>query len=106
MVILHNQHDKASREFVDRYGAGNEVIPYPECVQRFPWIRAFPSVILDVPAHHVPSGWFGPGQDAYNVPAHEELVDTPEEWASVKAIADFVTEWVKVSPPVEACIYI
>lgn len=98
MIILHSQHEKASRDFVERFGNGNEVIPYPECVQRFPWIRAFPSVILDVPAHNVPAGWFGPDQDAYNVPSHEELVDTPNEWEIVCITQDFVNEWARVSP--------
>jgi hypothetical protein len=99
MIILHSQHDERSRKFVEQFGEGNEIISYPECIRRFPWIRAFPSVILDVPAHSVPAGWFHPEQKAYNVPAHEELADTPEDWELVCKSQEFIDEWVKVSPP-------
>lgn len=102
MIILHSQHEEYSRNFVEKYGEGNEVIPYPECVKRFPCIRAFPSIIVEVPAHHVPAGWFYPEQEAYNVSFHEEIIDTPKEWEIVQRTASFVEEWVKISPPLEA----
>jgi hypothetical protein len=45
MIILHNPHDKASRDFVDQHGAGMQVLEYPDCIQQFPQISAFPSVV-------------------------------------------------------------
>lgn len=101
MIILHSQHDEASRKFVELYGEGNTVIPYPECVKRFPWIRAFPSVIIDVPAHSIPTGWLDQDQIAYNVEAHETLIDTPESWETVEMIVTFVKNFVAVSPPIK-----
>lgn len=106
MIILHSQHEEASRAFVEAYGEGNTVIPYPECVKRFPWIRAFPSVILEVGEHSVPRGWLGPDQVAYNVPAHEELIDTPKDWDTVERSRAFVEEWCKVSPPIKGTEFI
>jgi hypothetical protein len=55
MIILHNQHDKDSRDFVEKYGEGNEIIDYPKCVELYPNISAFPSVVIEVPAYHVPA---------------------------------------------------
>lgn len=52
MIILHNQHDKDSREFVEKYGSGNTIIEYPECVEKYTYVSAFPSVIIDVPAYY------------------------------------------------------
>ena len=54
MIILHNQHDKDSRDFVEKYGEGNTVIEYPECVEQYIYISAFPSVVIDVPAYYQP----------------------------------------------------
>ena len=55
MIILHNQHDKDSRDFVEKYGQGNEVIEYPECIEHYPNISAFPSVVIDVPEYTTPA---------------------------------------------------
>lgn len=55
MIILHNQHDKDSRDFVDKYGDNNQIIEYPECVEKYVYISAFPSVVIDVPAYYQPS---------------------------------------------------
>lgn len=49
MIILHNQHDKDSREFVEKYKDGNEVLNYPECLQQFSDISGFPSVVVTLP---------------------------------------------------------
>jgi len=62
MIILHNPLDKASRDFVAAHGAGNEIMEYPDCVQRYPYISAFPSVVVAEfnDAHYVcrqPQNW-------------------------------------------------
>lgn len=46
MIILHNPLDKASRDFVAAHGAGHEIMEYPDCVQKYPYISAFPSVVV------------------------------------------------------------
>lgn len=46
MVILHNPLDKDSREFVAKYGAGHTILEYPDCVQKYPYISCFPSVVV------------------------------------------------------------
>jgi hypothetical protein len=102
MIILHSQHDEKSRRFVEKYGEGNEVLSYPECVQRFPYIRAFPSVIIDVPAYHVPAGTISEEQEAFNVAAHEELVDTPVEWSEVEEAIEAVNQRAADYPPIES----
>lgn len=53
MIILHNPHDKVSREFVEAKRPGDEVLLYPECVSTYPNISSFPSVVLNVPKHKV-----------------------------------------------------
>lgn len=53
MIILHNPHDKISREFVENYGQNCQILEYPECLNTFPNISAFPSVVLDIPDHIV-----------------------------------------------------
>lgn len=62
MIILHNPLDKASRDFVAAHGAGHEVLEYPDCVQRYPYISAFPSVVVAETAteHYIcrqPKNW-------------------------------------------------
>lgn len=62
MIILHNPLDKASRDFVASYGAGHEVLEYPDCVQRYPYISAFPSVVVaeSIDSHYIcrqPTTW-------------------------------------------------
>lgn len=55
MIILHNQHDKKSREFVKLYGQNNIVIKYPECINYFPNICTFPSIVIIIPEHSIPN---------------------------------------------------
>lgn len=55
MIILHSPHDKDSRDFVEKYGKDNIILNYPECLDSYPNISAFPSVVIDVPAYHRPS---------------------------------------------------
>ena len=54
MIILHNPFDKQSRDFIDRYGRGNQIIEYPECVTYYPRISKFPAVVIIIPEHRIP----------------------------------------------------
>jgi hypothetical protein len=62
MIILHNPLDKVSRDFVASHGAGHTILEYPDCVQRYPYISAFPSVVVAETAteHYIcrqPQNW-------------------------------------------------
>lgn len=52
MIILNNQHDKNSRDFVSKYGIGQIVYNYPECIDHYSCISSFPSVVVLVPAYY------------------------------------------------------
>ena len=52
MIILHNQHDKSSREFIDKYGNSNIVYDYPKCLEYYDCISSFPTIVIDVPAYY------------------------------------------------------
>lgn len=82
MIILHSEHDKASREFVSLYGEGHTVLNYQESIQNYSNISAFPSVVINVPAHIVPEQYIeeeimeaytdpeGNYHEAQTIPAH------------------------------------
>lgn len=55
MIILHSHHEKQSRRFVELYGKNHQIIEYPECVNYYPRISAFPSVIFFIPTHRIPT---------------------------------------------------
>ena len=63
MIILHNQHDNDSRDFVEKYGKDNIVISYPECVEQYSNISAFPSVVLEYPDYYQPEIFIDPPLD-------------------------------------------
>lgn len=54
MIILHSQHEKGSREFVEEYQKDHEIFNYPECIQVYPNISAFPSVLIFIPGYTLP----------------------------------------------------
>ena len=51
MIILHNPHDKKSREFVEFWDNKYPIIESPECLKDYN-ISAFPSVVLEYPDHY------------------------------------------------------
>ena len=63
MIILHNQYDKDSRDFVEKYGVDNIIISYPDCVEQYPNISAFPSVVLEYPNYYQPEIFIDPIMD-------------------------------------------
>ncbi len=89
MIILHNPEDKASRDFVEQHGSGHTVLSYPDCVAQYPYISAFPSVVVDVPATLAVDEAGQPTSEV--IPAHYELVRMPETWSDVDAYLTEVT---------------
>lgn len=61
MIILHNRHDKQSRDFVEANGAGNIVIDWyddGDCasfkrIAKHGAVSAFPSVVIHMPPHKI-----------------------------------------------------
>lgn len=49
--------------FVEKYGEGNTVLSYPECVSTYPNVSAFPSVIVEMPEKTI---------EGYTVPAYTD----------------------------------
>lgn len=89
MIILNNPLDKASRDFVSQYGAEHTVLQYPECVDQYPYISAFPSVVVDVPDTCAIDLDGNPTAEI--IPAHYELVRLPATWDDVDAYLAEVT---------------
>ena len=52
MIILHNQHDKASRDFVVKYGESHTIYDYPDCLNHYNTISTFPTVVINVPGYY------------------------------------------------------
>jgi hypothetical protein len=54
-IIIHNIHDKASREFVAAYGNRNDVTVLEDdglhVRLTFPYISAFPTVVIPTPSY-------------------------------------------------------
>lgn len=103
-IILHNQHDKASRDFVGKYGSGHIIIQYPECVSQYPNICGFPSVVIDLPEKVIEeytikdeseSEYFVEKQI---IPAHKEIVNMPTYW---KDVEDFISNYISFDPGAE-----
>jgi hypothetical protein len=87
MIILHNQEDKASRDFVAAYGAEHTVLLYPACLEHYPRVSGFPSVVIDVPDYVQPAIIDEQGiSPAEFIDAHQELVRCPTTWADVEAV--------------------
>lgn len=102
MIILHSPFDKASRDFVEAYGEGHTVLEYPECVNQFPNISAFPSVVIEVPAYKTEdtvgeNEEFSPG---INIPNYTELLRCPANWQEVEDYISMVNQRAIDSPPV------
>jgi hypothetical protein len=54
MILLHQKHDKKSREFKGKHkDKFDEVLEYPECLQRYPNISKFPAVVWSEPEYEL-----------------------------------------------------
>lgn len=110
-IILHNPHDRLSREFVNTYKEGNTVLNYPECVQSFPYISAFPSVVVDLPEktileYTIPetndpeTGEIIPEQTYPTevIPPHQAIVRKPATWEDVE---QYIQDYINYDPGAE-----
>jgi hypothetical protein len=115
MIILHNPYDKYSREFVEQYAVikGAQVLVYPNCMEQYPNVSAFPSVVVEYPAYNVPEQIIEEYSDAednyypeetvpsYNVQARTHLIRLPESWDDVQSELDEIERLKKENPPID-----
>lgn len=52
MIILHSEHDKTSRDFIEKYGEGHEILNYENSISNYSGICGFPSVVVNIPAYY------------------------------------------------------
>jgi len=99
VIIIHNIQDKASREFVSLYGSRSEVTVLEDDGYRvrkmFPYISAFPTVIIPTPAYTIPGDvtldengneLIIPEQ---TFPASIEYIRMPADWNAVQERIDY-----------------
>lgn len=109
MIILHNPHDKDSRDFVEKYGQDNIILEYPECIETYPYTSAFPSVIINVPGYNVleHTDELDPTMitPQHNVEAKEEIFrskedpcDPDEFWKEIQEYIEMVTQRAQENP--------
>jgi len=54
MILLNQKYDKKSREFKDKNKTKfDEVLEYPECLERFPNVAKFPAAVWIVPEEEI-----------------------------------------------------
>ena len=87
MIILHNELDKTSRDFVESCHEGNVVLNYPDCVKQFPYISAFPSVVVEVPSYKIP---IFEGQPERIMPDDLGIIRLPKDWDDVLACVNHI----------------
>lgn len=105
MIILHSEHDKTSRDFVEKYGHGNTVLSYHESISTYNSIQGFPSVIVTVPAYYQqPENTVDPESgetivvDGGNVEADIEIIFNPATLEEVQRYQDLVNQRAIDSP--------
>lgn len=103
-IILNNQHDKVSRDFVNLYGDGKTILNYPNCLEYFQSISAFPSVVIKVPPYRIPEHQeqvvnSETGEtEIITIPEEiqetemDEMIRLPENWAVVESRINFVNQ--------------
>lgn len=83
MIILHNPFSRKSREFIEANREGNTILEYPNCVQQYPNISAFPSVVVEMPEKTI---------QAYTIPSYTDP-DTgesfPEQYVPEEIISSY-----------------
>lgn len=91
MIVLHNPLERQSRDFVELYCEGHTVLEYPDCVEQYPAIRAFPSVVLPLPERFVPRETLVTTADGDTTELHwwwtspvPDFQFQPDDWADVE----------------------
>ena len=101
-IIIHNIHDKASREFVAAYGNRNDVVVLEDdgysVRLKYPYISAFPTVIINTPSYtdspiaEESGGVFiklDINVDDLVIPAGIEYISCPKNWDDVQSRIDY-----------------
>jgi len=104
MIVLHNSHDRESREFVENHcGPDDEIYDWykggrEEWVEKHGTMQvsAFPSVIVDIPAHESPIydrggnviGTFTETACQHAIRKTEDLADIDRALARINAALD------------------
>lgn len=100
MKLLHNNEVELSRNLLASLPGGVEVIEGDGGYS----VSAYPSVVVDVPAHSEERPGVGPegeflGMARVDVDAREELLRLPASWAAVESYVAFVQARAQASPP-------
>lgn len=109
MILLHHPESELSRALLASLPEGVEVVDWTladPSAWGGPAPSAFPSVLVDVPAHAQDQPRHGPdseflGMARVNVPAGQELLRLPAGWAAVESFRDFVQARAETAPPAE-----
>ena len=88
-LIIHNIHDKASREFVAAYGNRNDVTVLEDdglnVRLAFPYISAFPTVVIPTPSYENTDE----NGIVTQIEGSIEYLRAPEDWNTVQARIDY-----------------
>ena len=88
-IIIHNIHDKASREFVAAYGNRNDVTVLEDdglnVRLAFPYISAFPTVVIPTPSYENTDE----NGIVTQIEGSIEYLRAPEDWNTVQARIDY-----------------
>ena len=88
-IIIHNIHDKASREFVAAYGNRNDVTVLEDdglnVRLAFPYISAFPTVVIPTPSYEN----IDENGTVTQIEGSIEYLRAPEDWNTVQARIDY-----------------
>ena len=88
-IIIHNIHDKASREFVAAYGNRNDVTVLEDDGLKvrlaFPYISAFPTVVIPTPSYENTDE----NGVVTKIDGSIEYLRAPEDWNKVQERIDY-----------------
>ena len=88
-IIIHNIHDKASREFVAAYGNRNDVTVLEDdglnVRLAFPYISAFPTVVIPTPSYENTDE----AGTVTQIEGSIEYLRAPEDWNAVQTRIDY-----------------
>jgi hypothetical protein len=88
-IIIHNIHDKNSREFIEKYGNNPDVTVIEDdgysVRLQFPYISAFPTVIISTSEYTTVDS----DGNTVIIPANLEYIRSPETWQEVQDRIDY-----------------
>lgn len=89
-IIINNQYDKSSREFVANYKNRDDVLVINDDGYKvrltFPYISAFPTVIIPTPTYQISSSI---SSSIVTISASIEYIRSPADWNVVQERIDY-----------------